>query len=65
MDNLFKMDDIRGRKSQAVDTERYKEKRKTATFMEQTSDGFHEKQSHGRSYRIYGIREQIDPNNKI
>ena len=33
-----------------VDTERKEENRKTATIMEEPSDGFHEKQIHGRRY---------------
>ena len=31
-----------------VDTARKEEKRKTATIMEEPSDGLHEKQKHGR-----------------
>ena len=34
-----------------VDTAR-QEKRKTATIMEEPSDGLHEKQKHGKSYGI-------------
>ena len=33
-----------------VDTARYEEKRKTATIMEEPSDGLHEKQKNGKRY---------------
>jgi len=33
-----------------VDTALREEKRKTATIMEEPSDGLHEKQTHGRRY---------------
>ena len=33
-----------------VDTTRQEEKMKTATIMEEPSDGLHEKQKHGRRY---------------
>ena len=34
----------------AVDTARQEKKRKTATIMEEPSDGLHEEQKHGRRY---------------
>ena len=40
-----------------VDTTRQKEKRKTATIMEEPGDGLHEEQRYGRGY---GVSEWMD-----
>jgi hypothetical protein len=40
-----------------VDISRQEEKKKTATIMEEPSDGHHEKQKHGK---IYGFWKWID-----
>ena len=58
----------------SIDIARQEKKRKTATVMEEPSDGVHEKQQHGRSYGrrqtslAFGNEQRalscIDPNNK-
>ena len=54
--HLLRMEDL------PVDTARQEEKRKTATIMEELSNGLHEMQKPGRRYgrAIFGIWELMD-----